>query len=260
MNSRALARLRSWILLILLCTSSTGFAASEPGPQYDRIFRHPASDGADPEHLPRAFFGPSGNNTLSLSALAGMPRDNVSAAAVQGDRARIYCTASCIVYFPVKLPSGVRIDSVGANVYDADDEGRIEVALSTCAIQGSEDCLQISSAATGIGPTVGASIITDNTNYTVDNTTHSLLLEVRLFGDSPEVAFKNVMVSWKRQISPAPGSATFNDVAVGHAFFQSIEALAASGVTSGCGDGNYCPDAIVTRGQMAAFLARALGL
>ncbi|MGH9380129.1 MAG: hypothetical protein ACRD2Z_05905 [Thermoanaerobaculia bacterium] len=28
----------------------------------------------------------------------------------------------------------------------------------------------------------------------------------------------------------------------------------------GCCGGNYCPNALVTRGQMAAFLAKALGL
>jgi hypothetical protein len=49
-------------------------------------------------------------------------------------------------------------------------------------------------------------------------------------------------------------------VPTGHNFFQFIEALAASGITGGCGNGNYCPDNAVTRGQMAVFLAKALGL
>jgi hypothetical protein len=41
-----------------------------------------------------------------------------------------------------------------------------------------------------------------------------------------------------------------------------IEALAAAGITAGCNppaNDRFCPDAGVTRGQMAAFLARALG-
>ena len=37
-----------------------------------------------------------------------------------------------------------------------------------------------------------------------------------------------------------------------------INRLAAAGITSGCGGGNYCPRDFVTRGQMAAFLHRAL--
>lgn len=43
----------------------------------------------------------------------------------------------------------------------------------------------------------------------------------------------------------------------------SIEAIAAVGITRGCNppaNDRYCPDGAVTRGQMAAFLTRALGL
>lgn len=46
----------------------------------------------------------------------------------------------------------------------------------------------------------------------------------------------------------------------GSAHEASINALAAAGVTGGCGGESYCPAEPVTRGQMATFLARALGL
>ena len=39
---------------------------------------------------------------------------------------------------------------------------------------------------------------------------------------------------------------------------RAINRLAASGITSGCAPGRFCPDGIVTRGQMAAFLHRGL--
>ena len=60
---------------------------------------------------------------------------------------------------------------------------------------------------------------------------------------------------------PAAGSAGFADTD-GHFFEDSIDALAAAGVTAGCGADTlrYCPDQPVTRGQMATFIARALGL
>jgi len=63
-------------------------------------------------------------------------------------------------------------------------------------------------------------------------------------------------------VSPAPATATFNDVPTNHPFFQFIEALYASGITGGCQAAPplYCPDNPVTRGQMAVFLAKALGL
>lgn len=67
-------------------------------------------------------------------------------------------------------------------------------------------------------------------------------------------------LSWRRQVSPAPDTATFDDVPTGHLFFQQIEALASSGITSGCDADSFCPGAPLTRGQMASFLATALGL
>lgn len=39
-----------------------------------------------------------------------------------------------------------------------------------------------------------------------------------------------------------------------------IERVAAAGITQGCGAGRFCPARPVTRGQMASFLTRALGL
>ena len=56
-----------------------------------------------------------------------------------------------------------------------------------------------------------------------------------------------------------PGTATFSDVPTTHPFFAFIERMAALGITSGCGPTTYCPDAPVTREQMAAFMIRGLG-
>jgi hypothetical protein len=56
----------------------------------------------------------------------------------------------------------------------------------------------------------------------------------------------------------ALASHQFGDVPTTHTFHNNISALANAGITGGCGGGNFCPDAPVTRGQMAGFLARAL--
>ena len=50
--------------------------------------------------------------------------------------------------------------------------------------------------------------------------------------------------------------AYFNDVPVGSFGFQWIQKLYELGVTSGCGNGNYCPTISVTRDEMAVFLVR----
>ena len=47
----------------------------------------------------------------------------------------------------------------------------------------------------------------------------------------------------------------------GHVFEPAIEAVAAEGITKGCNppvNDKFCPNDFVTRGQMAAFLKRAL--
>lgn len=87
-----------------------------------------------------------------------------------------------------------------------------------------------------------------------------LLLDVEIAASPNLQFFGQVEVWWKRTVSPAPGYATFNDVPMSDPAFQFVEALAASGVSAGCGGGNFCPDLPVTRRQMAVFLSKALGL
>jgi len=58
-----------------------------------------------------------------------------------------------------------------------------------------------------------------------------------------------------------PTTPTFDDVPGTHTFFTDVEWLADQGITKGCNppaNNLFCPDDSVTRGQMAAFLHRAL--
>ena len=60
---------------------------------------------------------------------------------------------------------------------------------------------------------------------------------------------------------PAVGSSTgFNDISTSHWAAAWIKQLAAEGITTGCGGGNYCPEDSVTRAQMAVFLVRTFNL
>ena len=57
---------------------------------------------------------------------------------------------------------------------------------------------------------------------------------------------------------PPPATGTvFGDVHVGDFAADWIEELAASGITSGCGNGDYCPNDPVTRAQMAVLLLKS---
>jgi hypothetical protein len=97
-------------------------------------------------------------------------------------------------------------------------------------------------------------------NFAINNQTGRLtLLAIPGVADNTNTIV-GATLGYKLQVSPAPGTATFNDVPTDHPFFQYIEALAKSGITGGCGSGNYCPDNFITRGQMAVFLAKGLGL
>ncbi len=57
--------------------------------------------------------------------------------------------------------------------------------------------------------------------------------------------------------TPPPCVGTFPDVPCPSTFADWIEALAAEGITGGCGGGNYCPQNPVRRDQMAVFLLKA---
>jgi hypothetical protein len=59
---------------------------------------------------------------------------------------------------------------------------------------------------------------------------------------------------------PACAVPTFGDVPCGNPFARWIYELVARAITGGCGGGNYCPTAPVTRGQMAVFLVTTFGL
>jgi hypothetical protein len=61
---------------------------------------------------------------------------------------------------------------------------------------------------------------------------------------------------------PPPATGIFTDVPMTHPFVTWIEQLAREGITGGCSTSppQYCPDATVTRGQMAVFLVRAFNL
>jgi len=86
---------------------------------------------------------------------------------------------------------------------------------------------------------------------------YSLTVEVS-DGFEFDTAAVAVMVT---DVFETPTTPTFGDVPATHTFYADIEWLAAEGVTRGCNPPDndlFSPAASVTRGQMAAFLHRAL--
>jgi S-layer family protein len=95
----------------------------------------------------------------------------------------------------------------------------------------------------------------------VDQLGHTYLVYLEMSGGAAN-SIRTIRIYYRQSISYSPANPTFSDVAATHPFYRYIEALVASGITAGCAASppQYCPDAPLTRGQMAVFLARGLGL
>jgi len=172
--------------------------------------------------------------------------------------------AAAIVMAPVILPSGVGLDFLDLFFYDNDPSNDICAILYAFPVTNGPPtaiATTCSSGSPGYGYASNFASGTINNNVWYTGGSH---YEIWVFDfvASGDLAFKGVDIWWHRQVSPAPATATFNDVPTNHPFFQFVEALAASGITAGCQASPplYCPDAPLTRKQMAAFLSKALGL
>lgn len=167
-----------------------------------------------------------------------------------------------LVYFaaPIQIPSGALLKTLELDLCDSNPTpGYVQGTLVESDRLGNviQTAPYILSDATGCQTKVQ-----DLTalNIVADNHTRHLWLAAIVGSSASMVGLAGMAVGYQLQVSPAPAVATFTDVPTSHPFFQFIQALAASGITGGCGGGNYCPDSPVTRGQMAVFLAKALGL
>lgn len=161
---------------------------------------------------------------------------------------------------PVNLPSGARIDGVAIEVYDNDPAYEISSWLGIHVGSTPGTNANFVNAANTSGTPGWTYVTNQSINVTVDNLNNAYFIQVNLYTNAGLHKLRRVLVYYHLQVSPAPLTATFGDVPTGHPQFQFIEALVASGVTAGCGSGNYCPSNPLTRGQMAVFLSKLVGL
>jgi hypothetical protein len=175
-------------------------------------------------------------------------------------------TAGETFWAPVNLPTGAHLTDMVLYFSDTNSVANISASLRiypgfTDATASVEEIALVSSsgntgrnmASTTIDHTVANDTIFENGMYAVVIITESAGVSLQ---------FKGVDLRWHRQVSPAPSQATFGDVPEDDPAFQFIEALATSEITVGCSASPllFCPDAPLTRRQMAVFLAKALGL
>jgi hypothetical protein len=224
-------------------------------------------------------FGTQAWSKLQIPAAAFVPRcsdlayDYVTSGYIAATADSGNCSGNVYaMWAPVQLPTGAKITWV--DLWARDTDASNDIAAQLAQMKGG--WTSVSPSLTFVGSEVSSSgsaganyyVGLISPNYTVNN-------DVRYNGGAQlavfihwantasmtsSLSFKAVDIWWQRQVSPAPASATFSDVPTTHQFFQYIEALADSGITSGCDASNYCPDDPLTRGQMAVFLSKALGL
>jgi hypothetical protein len=158
-------------------------------------------------------------------------------------------------YAPIDLPRGAIVDYIGLNSKTTEANG-LGVAMYRRTPGAQISTVgTFSSAVHDWGTDYNAAPI----GYLIFSPDVATILHVQQGDFDSFQYFGHVEVWWRRTVS-TPSGVTFNDVPANHGFYQFIEALAESGITAGCGNGNFCPDAPLTRGQMAVFLAKALGL
>jgi hypothetical protein len=166
----------------------------------------------------------------------------------------------------VDAPDGATLSQLQFWAYDVDPADGLNVSLwEACQAPGGNPVsIQLASVDTfgAIGTYFG---FTPLNNHRVNNRECTYTVRVQ-FNPGPvdctgaALQLQKVEVDWVRDVAPPVGQPSFSDVPADHPFYRYIEALYSSAVTGGCGDLNFCPDAPLTRGQMATFLAKALGL
>ena len=194
---------------------------------------------------------------ISPAAFFGLTRDDE--AVREAYSAARYCSGICYLEAQVPLPTGARITRLEMDVVDNDSSGGVDCSLLRCPIQA-DSCVVLGNVASGYPATPGAVLVSLNLNVTVSNSSNMYAGECYFSGGTSATRLRGLRVFTQLQVSPPPGTATFTDVPTGHWAFQYVEALAASGITAGCGGSSFCPDAAVSRAQLAVFLAKALGL
>ncbi len=163
----------------------------------------------------------------------------------------------------LKLPAGVVVDSVELDACDNTATGQIQFVLfrGTAGGSGGANLSDFGTTGNAATPGCGFTSITPYSPVIIDNQNYNYWLLAAFTGDHTQnLRAAGFRVHYHRQVSPAPGVASFSDVPTSHWAFQYVEALKASGITQGVTPTTYEPESNVTRAQMAVFLAKALGL
>jgi hypothetical protein len=158
------------------------------------------------------------------------------------------------------VPNGALLTKVEITGCDQDAAASFDGSIVECPLTGDPCVVTANVTSTPGTPGCGTFTTTLPVPRTVNHSTTSYTVIMNFPTVGPSLSFRRMAVYYKLQVSPSPATAHFTDVPVGHPLHRFVEALVAAGITGGCGADLYCPEAALTRGQMAVFLSTALGL
>jgi hypothetical protein len=195
----------------------------------------------------------------------------------------------------VSLPQGAKVCYLGIDYYDNDTGNNIEATFSRqfgfddtnvptgeyldvatssdapTSHYGHASAMLAPYCAFSLPPPISACVMYLPACYTINNDIHNngggglgsqytVVVYIPTSAAASNLQFRGVDLRWYRQIAAAPVTATFSDVTTLHWAYQYVEALKASGITTGATATTFNPNGTVSRAEMAVFLSRALGL
>jgi len=254
---------RFFLVLLVLGVTGTGLAQNKPkasNPNATFIDDAVVRNGPGP-----ATYGTTANTWYTMSAWDAHPIDSsftytytFMPSGAEGI-AQSNSSGSPWVHLPVHLPNGSLVNSLELERCDTN----ASVLMDSWFVENQKGGNAVYHTAVISAANEGCvvSSVVFSPAIQVDNDANSYFVEINMGGVTDQsIILFSVRVGYTLQVSPAPATATFADVPTTHPQFRFVEALAAAGITAGCSATDYCPDAPLTRGQMAVYLSVALGL
>jgi hypothetical protein len=248
--------MRVAIIATLLLAPGLVFAASVQSSAPNAVFEGEATVADGPIEL----YGTADLSLMSLPAWVAQPIDSGVTFEYQnndGGQGISHTGGHNWFKIPIVLPTGVLVSELEFNYCDTGADTLIAIWFRQ---PKNDDPVETTLLVSEGTPGCVVQTVTLTPPRTIWNKNNSYNIELIMPSTDGSLAFNSLRVGYKRQVSPAPATATFGDVPTTHSQFRFVEALVDAGITGGCGGGDFCPDNPLTRGQMAVFLSTALGL
>jgi hypothetical protein len=161
------------------------------------------------------------------------------------------------------LVGGSMAWSLGLEACDTSPTTEIVARLWVCE-EAPGSCTIAAESHTGLAATPGCGHFWETVQpYVAVRNWHFTYL-VDVFGSdgaaNVPADFRAVRIATVRELGQGPAVPAFSDVPPTHPYYRYIQLLSESLITGGCGNGQFCPDRAISRGEAAVLLVEALGM